>query len=179
MEGISYVDPFQQVYLEIEEQHMCIALIYLVKMLGGEVPCYFKSRACHRQGNLRWDLREELEQKLCDLCRGASSAVLYDGRNSGARKAAEWWDEYKATEARKIAEVDFRKLESKLVPQIAETGERIVKLLNMTDQGKTQEDLEYIEYEIRREGRVIEEKRHMLNLARGKIPKTAKRIRNY
>lgn len=79
-------------------------LIYALPLAGGGVPQWVIPVAQDLYGDPH--RLNELTVMLCSLCRGLSeddkNRIIYDGRNSDARKLADWWDEHQ--EADRIRE---------------------------------------------------------------------------
>lgn len=81
---------------EQESQRVCQLLAYALPLNGETVSADIKAGAASLYG--RVDQVDELTDRLCKLCdtmpEPLKSKVIYDGRNPGARKLADWWDEH-------------------------------------------------------------------------------------
>ena len=78
-------------------------LVYVYKSLGKDIPKAYKEAAESYYPNTK--LLNEMVVHLCSILRqmphDEMDKIVYDGRNSNARKLADWWDEHKkADEAR-------------------------------------------------------------------------------
>lgn len=78
-------------------------LIYVYKSLGKDIPSAYKDAAETYYPNIH--LLNEIVIDLCSTIRQMTDEqrdkIIYDGRNSDARKLADWWEKHqKADEAR-------------------------------------------------------------------------------
>lgn len=99
-----------------KESHRACHLLTLFH--GGSLPAWVHEGAKSIYGSR--DHADEATAMLCALCEQLDDDVIYDGRNPNARKLADWWDEHKAND-RKRMEKELNKYspaELKLIKEI-------------------------------------------------------------
>jgi hypothetical protein len=88
---------------EIESKLACQLLTYALPLVNKDVPEWIIKGANDFYGNYR--KLEEATMMLCNLCRSMDEnkkdEVIYNGRNSEARKLADWWDKHEKADALK------------------------------------------------------------------------------
>lgn len=106
-----YMNPTQK---EKDSREVCQYLVYVCEQLNIECEKYVDivTASVHIYGNT--DLLLFATQKLCELCSNMTEkqkdSIIYDGKNAGARKLADWWDEHQAADAARLKKEAKEKL---------------------------------------------------------------------
>lgn len=110
-----YMEPTER---ELESIRVCGLLKYVIESTKLQIPKIdrIKAVASSPYGNIA--SLDDDTALLCELIRNFTkdemNSIVYDGRNSNARKLAEWWDAHQAADDRRKAEDDRRKAEEKI-----------------------------------------------------------------
>jgi len=93
---------------ELESKRVCECIVYLHRSIGRNVPKWIQLAADDYYGNV--GRIDEATKILCESCRGLdtcqANVYIYDGRNSKARKLADWFDRHQEWDERRVAEED-------------------------------------------------------------------------
>jgi hypothetical protein len=91
---------------QFESRRVCELIVYLFKRISIHPPYWVIDAANECYGDVR--RLDEATKILCEACRslneGQVNVFIYDGRNAGARRLADWWDRHQELDRRRVDE---------------------------------------------------------------------------